>query len=484
MTQAVYDLILENATVIDGQRTPRRVADVAIAGDRIAAVGALEHHAARRRVNLNQKILAPGFIDAHTHDDLALLQQPYLPAKLSQGVTTVVTGNCGISVAPFDSGGKPPLAPMDLLDATGQAFRFRRFEDYVRALATDPPSVNAALLVGHTALRIQAVSNLERSASAREIAQMQREVEQALVAGAIGVSTGLFYEPARAASPNEVLEVCRPLAEHQGLYCTHLRNEAEGIIDSLEETFQVGAELGVPVVVSHHKLMGRPNFGRSRQTLALIAQRMATQKVCLDCYPYAASSTVLSTSRAKIADKVLITWSRSHPEFNGTELARVQDQLGLSLEDTVAKLQPAGAIYFSMDEDDVQRILAFESTMVGSDGLPHDARPHPRLWGTFPRVLGHYSRGLGLFSLETAVWKMTGLTADNFGLTDRGVIREGAYADLTVFDANSVGDAATFSDPERLSTGIEQVYVNGVLSWAEGQPTEARCGRVLRRAGR
>ena len=481
MNLSAVDLILENATVIDGCRTPRYTADVAISGDRIAAIGALGDRPARHRRNLQGKMLAPGFIDAHTHDDIALLQQPHLPAKLSQGVTTVITGNCGISAAPFDAAGKPPLAPMDLLDGTGQALRYARFADYVQALEADPPSLNAALLVGHTALRIQAVSDLNRSAHPHEIARMQREVELALQAGAIGVSTGLFYEPARAASAHEVTEVCRPLSHYQGMYCTHLRNEAEGIVDSLEETFRVGEALGVSVVLSHHKLMGRPNFGRSRETLALIAERMKHQKVCLDCYPYAASSTVLSMSRAQIANRVLITWSRPHPEFNGMDLAQVQARLGRSLEDTVAALRPAGAIYFSMDEADVQRILGFDQTMVGSDGLPHDARPHPRLWGTFPRVLGHYSRGLGLFPLETAVWKMSGLTADNFGLTDRGVIREGAYADLTVFDADSVGDAATFDDPERLSTGIDQVYVNGVLSWAAGQATGARCGRVLRR---
>jgi N-acyl-D-amino-acid deacylase len=155
--------------------------------------------------------------------------------------------------------------------------------------------------------------------------------------------------------------------------------------------------------------------------------------------------------------------------------------MGQSTEDTIARLLPAGAIYFSMDEDDVQRILQFEETMIGSDGLPHDARPHPRLWGSFPRVLGHYSRGLGLFPLETAIWKMTGLTAQNFGLTDRGVLRPGAYADLTVFDPETVGDAATFEDPERPSTGIDQVYVNGVLSWNAGAATGARPGRVLKR---
>jgi N-acyl-D-amino-acid deacylase len=209
---------------------------------------------------------------------------------------------------------------------------------------------------------------------------------------------------------------------------------------------------------------------------------MKRQKVCLDCYPYAASSTILSWHRARIANKVLITWSRPHPEYNGMDLAEVSRRMGLSPEETVAQLLPAGAIYFSMHEDDVQRILGFEETMIGSDGLPHDARPHPRLWGSFPRVLGHYSRSLGLFPLETAVWKMTGLTAGNFGLTDRGVIRAGAFADLTVFDPETVGDAATFEDPERPATGIEQVWVNGALAWTEGAATGARTGRVLRRA--
>jgi N-acyl-D-amino-acid deacylase len=482
MQQDAFDLILANATVFDGQRSPRFKADVAIRGDRIAEVGALADRPTRQRIDLGGKALAPGFIDAHTHDDLALLTQPTLPAKLSQGITTVITGNCGVSIAPVDFGGRKPTAPMDLFDATGEAFRYPDFGAYVQTLERSPAALNAALLVGHTSLRLGAMQDLTRTANADEIARMRDRVDEALDAGAIGVSTGLFYEPAIAATTEEVIEVCRPMSRRGGVYCTHMRNEAEGVIDSLEETFRIGAELGVPVVVSHHKIMGRPNFGRSSQTLPLIAERMKRQKVCLDCYPYAASSTILSWHRARIANKVLITWSRPHPEYNGMDLAEVSRRIGLSPEETVAQLLPAGAIYFSMHEDDVQRILGFEETMIGSDGLPHDARPHPRLWGSFPRVLGHYSRSLGLFPLETAVWKMTGLTAGNFGLTDRGVIRAGAFADLTVFDPETVGDAATFEDPERPATGIEQVWVNGALAWTEGAATGARTGRVLRRA--
>jgi len=233
------------------------------------------------------------------------------------------------------------------------------------------------------------------------------------------------------------------------------------------------------VVISHHKVAGRPNHGRSKETLPLIEQRMRGQPIGLDCYPYHASSTMLSAGRAAVAPKTLITWSKPHPEVAGMELGDIVAKLKLSVE----KLLPAGAIYFSMDEADVQRILAFEHTMIGSDGLPHDAAPHPRLWGTFPRVLGHYARGLGLFPLETAVYKMTGLTAKTFGLEGRGVLREGAFADITIFDGGEVDEAATFARPIQPAKGIDTVLVNGVPVWKNGKSTGARPGCVLRRGG-
>lgn len=476
-----HDLIFTAATVIDGTRAPRYQADVAVREGRISAIGDLAQHSAPIRIDLAGKVLAPGFIDSHTHDDRALLSDPDMVPKVSQGVTTVVTGNCGISLAPLQFGDAAPLPPTDLFDETGQWFRYARFDEYVKALRQTPPATHAALLVGHTSLRIGAMKDLSRPANASEIAQMREGVEAALEAGAIGVSTGLYYEPAAAASTEEVIEVCRPLTARKGLYCTHMRDEGLRVMASLEETFRIGQELEVPVVVSHHKVAGQPSFGRSRETLPFIAERMKRQTICLDCYPYNASSTILTASRAVLARKVLVTWSKPHPEFAGMELTEIARRLKLEPLQAVERLLPAGAIYFTMDEDDVQRILAFEETMVGSDGLPHDSRPHPRLWGSFPRVLGHYSRGVGLFPLETAVWKMTGLTARNFGLADRGVIREGAFADLTVFDPDTVGDAATFDDPIQAANGIERVLVNGVTVWLDGQPTGARPGQVLTR---
>jgi N-acyl-D-amino-acid deacylase len=478
-----FDLVIRGGSVIDGTRAPRFAADVAVRGDRIARVGRLDGARGATEIDAAGRIVAPGFIDAHTHDDRLMLSAPDMAPKASQGVTTVVAGNCGISLAPMPADAPRPVTPpLDLLDDDGGWFRFRTFAEYVGALRDAPPATNAALLVGHTTLRVAALDDVTRAARHAEIARMREMVREALAAGAIGVSTGLYYEPAAAAPTEEVIEICRPLAEFGALYCTHMRDEAEGVLDSLEEAFRIGRAVGAPVVISHHKVAGLPNHGRSRETLPLIASRMRTQPIGLDCYPYCASSTVLSAARAAAATRTLVTWSKPHPEWAGMDVAEVAAKLGVPQDTAIERLLPAGAIYFAMDEGDVQRILAFEATMVGSDGLPHDAAPHPRLWGSFPRVLGHYARDLGLFPLEAAVHKMTGLTARTFGLEGRGVVKEGAYADLTVFDPATVGEAATFARPIQPAHGIDAVVVNGTLVWQEGRSTGAMPGRVLSRS--
>lgn len=476
-----YDLIIRNAVIIDGARAPRFEGEIAVRSGRIAKVGVLNGATAEQEIDAGGNIAAPGFIDAHTHDDRLLLSSPDMAAKVSQGVTTVVSGNCGISLAPMVQRAGSVTPPLDLLDDSGKWYRFPTFGAYFEELAAHPAATNFAPMIGHTTLRVMSMDDPGRPASAAETGRMQELVREALAAGAIGVSTGTFYEPAAAAPTEEIIEVCRPLSEYKGLYVTHMRNEAEKIIDALDETFLIGRTLGIQVVISHHKVAGLANHGRSGETLAHISRHMATQTVGMDCYPYCASSTILTWSRVGGASKVLVTWSKPHPEFSGMELSEVAQKMGLSQEAAVAKLLPAGAIYFSMDENDVQRILKFERTMIGSDGLPHDAAPHPRLWGTFPRVLGHYSRDLGLFPLETAVHKMTGLTAQTFGLADRGVIRAGAYADITIFDAARVAEGATFARPIQAAYGIDTVIVNGEAVWREGKPTGARPGRRLSR---
>ena len=480
-----FDLVVRNGTVIDGTRAPRFAGDVAVAGDRIVRVGKLDGARGALEIDATGKIVAPGFIDAHTHDDRLMLSAPEMAPKVSQGVTTVVAGNCGISLAPMPGGPRRPVTPpLDLLDDEGAWFRFPTFGEYVGALRDAPAATNAALLVGHSTLRVATLDDLERPARPAEVERMRRLVHEALAAGAIGVSTGLYYEPAAAAPTEEVIEICRPLAEFGGLYCTHMRDEAEKVLDSLEESFRIGREVGVPVVISHHKVAGLPNHGRSRETLPLIAARMRSQAIGLDCYPYCASSTILSAARAAVASKTLVTWSKPHPEYSGMDVAAIAAKMGVTPTEAIERLRPAGAIYFAMDEGDVQRILAFEPTMVGSDGLPHDVAPHPRLWSSFPRVLGHYARDLGLFPLETALHKMTGLTARTFGLKDRGVVREGAFADLTLFDPDTVGEAGTFARPIQPAHGIDTVIVNGAVVWRGDAPSGARPGRVLARDAR
>ncbi|MEW5420336.1 amidohydrolase family protein [Amorphus sp. 3PC139-8] len=477
-----FDLLIRNGTIVDGTGSARYEGDVGVTGARISRIGALGDCAADYAIDAAGLIVAPGFIDSHTHDDRMLLADGGMVPKVSQGVTTVVAGNCGISLAPMPVPvSRPVLPPLDLLDDSGEWYRYRSFADYIEALTDTPAAVNAAAYVGHTTLRAIVMDDLNRPATASEIAQMQDLVAEAMEAGAIGVSTGLAYPPAKAATTEEVIEVCRPIAGYDGIHATHMRDEGEATMASLDETFAIGRALKVQSLISHHKLAGAAAHGQSVATLRVIAEEMARQKVSLDCYPYTASSTILTLEHAENSGRTLVSWSRSRPDCAGRDLAEIMVELNCSLEDAVAQIQPAGAVYFRMDEDDVSRILAFDPTMIGSDGLPHDKFPHPRLWGTFPRVLGHYSRDRGLFSLETAVHKMTGLTAAEFGFIDRGVLREGAFADITVFDADLIRDRATFEQPTQRAEGISAVLVNGVPVWENNEPTGARPGRVLRR---
>jgi N-acyl-D-amino-acid deacylase len=473
------DFILRGGEVIDGSGRARFRADVAIAGDRIAEIGAVSKAEGAREIDVSGKVVAPGFVDVHTHDDRALFATPEMMAKSSQGVTTVITGNCGISLAPLAIDRSPP-PPLDLIGEAAD-YRYTRFADYFAAFDRAPAAVNAACLVGHSTLRVGSMSTLDRPAETAEIGHMGERLQEALDAGAIGLSSGLAYAPAEHAPPAEIEALAQLLRPAGALYTTHMRNEGDRVLDSLEESFAVGRAAGVPVVISHHKTIGRANFGRTAATLPVIAAAIAGQEVGLDAYPYIASSTVLSAAQAARASKVLVTWSKSAPEQAGRELTAIAADWGVGLDDAVARLQPAGAIYWTMDEPDVQRVLRFAHTMIGSDGLPHDFHPHPRLWGTFPRVLGHYCRDLGLFELEEAVRKMTGLPAARFGLSGRGLIAAGACADITVFDPATVIDRATFEEPTTPAAGIEHVFVNGRLVWTHGRTTGERPGRALRR---
>ncbi len=474
------DMKIEGAMVCDGTGAPLFKADVAVVDDRIQAVGDLSAQPAGTVISGDGLVLAPGFIDVHTHDDRAVLIEPDHRCKVSQGVTTVVTGNCGVSLAPLkiDKDARP-AAPIDLIAPTG-AHLFDGFGDYLSALDNSPPAVNVLPQIGHSTVRAAVMDDLRRAATDKEVSAMRKLVDESLAAGAPGFSTGLFYRPAELALTEEVIALVDAVGDAGGFHSTHMRDEGDGVITSIEETARIGREGGAPVVISHHKCTGHENFGRSVETLARIDHYRTQQPISMDVYPYDAGSTVLDPGRLDNARKILVAWSEPRPELAGRDLDELAAELGLDRVETVKLISPAGGIFFMMDEEDVRRILAHPAAMIGSDGLPHDANPHPRLWGSFPRVLGHYSRDEGLFPLEEAVRKMTGLSAQRFGLKDRGVIRPGAFADIVLFDADTIIDRATYDEPDLPAEGIEMVIVNGRVVWRDGDSTGARSGRAIR----
>jgi N-acyl-D-amino-acid deacylase len=476
------DMIIRGGTVFDGTGSPRFKADIAVTGDRISAVGELGALSATREVIATGKAVAPGFIDAHTHDDRAVLCGPTcMLCKMSQGVTTVIVGNCGISLSPVRMTSRPP-PPLDLLG--GEEFwTFDSFTSYAEQLERDPCPVNTYALIGHMSLRVGVMNgDTARPATDKEVQRMRDQLAAALTQGASGFSTGLYYPPNMHAPTDEVIAVAEALRATGGIYVTHMRNEADDVLLSIEETLKIGRAVDVPVVISHHKCTMPENFGRSIESLPVIDFGAINQRVAFDVYPYVAGSTVLIPERLRQDVPVQITWSIRHPEMSGRMLDSIAMEWGVSDREAAERLLPAGGIFFQMDEADVRRIMAHHLAMIGSDGLPHDTFPHPRLWGTFPRVLGHYARDLKLFSLEAAVHKMTGHTASVFGMVDRGVIRAGAYADLVLFDPLTVRDSATFETPTLPAEGIVETWVNGQSTYLQGVgATDARGGRLISR---
>ncbi len=488
-----YDLIIRDGTVVDGSGRPRFAADVGIEGDRIVAVGTLGSDA-RRTIDAAGRVVAPGFIDVHSHDDFALLDRPLCDFKLMQGVTTEVIGNCGFGAAPANDAYKRFLRAFGaLLFGPLGDFSWETTDGFYRALEVCPAAVNVAALIPHAAVRYGVLGAENRAPSPQELAKMQALVREGMEAGAVGLSTGLFYIPGTYAKTEEVIALAQVVAEYGGLYATHMRDEADHLLDSINETLRIGEEASVAVQISHHKAMGRKNWGKVAESLALVEQaRTRGLDATSDVYPYTAGSTTLAAlvqggalERVTPAEVLIASMPYRH-EYEGKTLEEICRLTGKPLQETVTELlaqegEGIVAVIFAMDGADVRRVLAHPTTMIGSDGIPSvEGKPHPRLYGTFARVLGTYVREEHLLSLEDAIFRMTGFPAQKFHLTDRGLICEGAYADLVVFEPQVIADIGTYQEPRRYPPGIDYVLVNGKVTADHGRHTGERSGRVLR----
>src|SRR5215475_8301512 len=363
---AAYDIIIRHGQVADGTGRTLFAADVALKGDRIAAVEPPGALSGDNEIDATGRVVAPGFIDVHTHDDTALIDNPTMAMKASQGVTTVVCGNCGASAAPFIRSDIGHFLSLIVKKKENVSKSFAEFAGKVEAAR---PAINGAFLIGHSTLRMNAMGeDLGRQATAGEVATMRELLDQSLQQGAIGMSSGLFYPPAMAATTDEVAEVAKPLGRWGGVYTAHMRDEGDHILKSMDETFEIGRRAGASVIVSHHKCSGRGNFGRMTETLPKFTEAMKQQEIAFDVYPYIAGSTILRSDMLDRADKVLITWSDKVPGLSGRDLADVAKEMGCSMREAADRIQPAGAIYFMMDEKDVQSAMAHPGAMIGSDG--------------------------------------------------------------------------------------------------------------------
>lgn len=443
----------------------------------------------RTEIDGGGRILAPGFVDTHTHDDGALIAYPGLEFKLSQGCTSLVIGNCGYSPIPGKRGERAAGGLFGSLVA-----EWEDLEGFRRAVGAHRPACNAVALVGHNALRLAAMGRERRAPTEDELNQMRAWVRQAMDQGACGLSTGLIYVPGRYSTTEEISALAEEVAPAGGLYATHMRNEGDRLLDSVDEAIRVGRQAGVSVHISHHKAAGRNNWGRVSDSLALVDEANAAgADVTLDVYPYTAGSGRmieyfdLNRVSLELAEVIRLASCPAFPDYEGRMLIDIAAAEHVGLEElvkrilTVEKGDRTICIQFLIDEADIETNLRYPRMMIGSDGIPDLAgRPHPRLFGTFPRVLGEYVRQRHVLSLEEAVRRMTSMSCARFGLAERGEVREGWWADLVVFDPDRIADTATYDDPKQECVGVDLVVVNGEVAYDHGRHTGVGAGRLLR----
>jgi N-acyl-D-amino-acid deacylase len=515
------DLIIRGGTVVDGTGAPGFSADVGVEGGRIREVGNLSEATAGREIDAAGRVVAPGFIDIHTHADIALLARPTHEPKVMQGVTTEVFSNCGLGFAPVSPQGLA-LQKEYLLglfgDDAGVDWNWRSVREFLDRYR-GRIATNAAYLIPHGSARVSVMGMADRPATPDELDQMTDMVRQGMDEGAWGLSTGLWYSPMSYAAPEENWALCRAAAERGGFFSIHMRDYGDQILPALDESYEISAQSGAPLQVSHLQIGGERNWGRAGEVLARIEKAQAAGlDVTFDSYPYTAGSTLIQAMlptwatvggpaallerlhdpevRSRIGeamDGADRDWTRHvlcgargarYQDYEGESFARIAEAEGTGIGELVCRLLVADDLQACFiahlgDESDLRQILKHPAQMIGSDGLHLPGKTHPRLFGAFPRLIARYVREQRLLTLEEAVWKMSGFPAQRMGFKDRGRIARGLAADLVVFDPETIRDTATYDDPCRYPEGICQVLVNGTVVVDGGRHTGVLKGEVL-----
>jgi N-acyl-D-amino-acid deacylase len=485
------DIIIRNGTIVDGSGKRGFEGDLGITGEKIAAVGKVDGDA-DLLVDATGMVVAPGFVDMHAHTDFAFLNDPSSNEKLMQGVTTNVIGNCGLSPAPANEHVRQYFDTiLKYIFGETTTRGFDTLGEFLGELERSGTSTNVATYAAHGIIKCHVTEMSPDPPTGEELAQMKGLLREAMKDGAFGLSSGLVYPPGAFSNTDELIELFRIVAEFGGIYATHIRDEANRLEEAVAEAIEIGRAAGVPIHISHHKSFGKANWGKSKKSLQMVEDALNEGlDVTLDQHPYKASSTLLAPvmgSDRFYPENVMIASTRHDHSLEGRMLKDIAKERGKTPRDAAEEILSdedgaVTAIFFEMDDDDIVRIMKHPTAMIGTDGIETDGgRPHPRLYGTFPCILGRFVRERAVLTLEEAVRKMTSMGFERLDIKDRGLLREGCCADVAIFDPETIADRATYEDPRQFPIGIEHVIVNGTLAVNNGKQTSALAGKVIRK---